>query len=257
MSTARYALQINIRGALKMSTNTEEVSWKNIWERKGDVASNHIELKNLIAIDGFDTGAGEFSVNSWLSFVKEIQERLNIRETKRVLEVGCGAGAFLFPMSNSNIEIFGIDYSISLVELCSKIMPSGIFKVAEAKSLPFEDLFFDVILSNSVFQYFESLNYAENVVNEMARLLNSAGHIALLDINDASKEYEYESIRRAKLGDDEYDRLYGSLTHQFYKKEWFEHIADHLNLKCIIMDQNIIGYENSKFRYNVFLSRED
>jgi len=235
---------------------TEQNLWKNIWERKGNEVSGELEIADLIAIDGFDTGAGEFSVNSWLSFVKEIQERLNIKKTKKILEVGCGAGAFLFPMYNSSIEVFGIDYSSSLVELCSKIMPSGIFKVAEAETLPFEDLFFDAIISNSVFQYFESLNYAENVVNEMARVLKSTGYIALLDINDASKKYEYESIRRAKLGNDEYDRLYGNLTHQFYEKEWFETIANHLNVKCVIQDQNIIGYENSKYRYNVFLSRE-
>ena len=108
-----------------------------------------------------------------------------------------------------------------------------------------------------VFQYFESLTYAENVINEMARTLKSTGNIALLDINDASKKQEYESIRRAKLGDDDYYRLYGSLTHQFYRKEWFENIANHLNFECVIENQNIIGYDNSRFRYNVFLSRED
>ena len=238
-------------------SRTGQNLWKNIWERKGNEVSGELELADLIAIDGFDIGTGEFTVNSWLSFVKEIQERLNIKETQKILEVGCGAGAFLFPMSNSNIEVFGIDYSSSHVELCSNIMPSGIFKVAEAERIPFENMYFDAIISNSVFQYFESLNYAENVVNEMVRVLKSTGCIALLDINDASKKYEYESIRRARLGNDEYDRLYGSLSHQFYKKEWFETIANYLNVKCVIQDQNIIGYENSKFRYNVFLTQID
>ena len=236
-------------------STTEQDLWKSIWERKGNEVSEKIELAELIAIDGFDTGAGNFSVNSWLTFVKEIQVRLNIKG--KILEVGCGAGAFLYPLYNADINIFGIDYSSSLVDICLRIMPSGIFKVAEANILPFEDLFFDAIVSNSVFQYFESLTYAENVINEMARTLKSTGNIALLDINDASKKQEYELIRRAKLGDDDYYRLYGSLTHQFYRKEWFENIANHLNFECVIENQNIIGYDNSRFRYNVFLSRED
>lgn len=236
-------------------SQAEQNVWKKIWERKGNEASGEIELADIIAIDGFDTGAGAFSVNSWVSFVKEVQQHLNIKEKQKILEVGCGAGAFLLPMSHANIEVFGIDYSRSLVALCSKIMPLGVFKVAEAKTIPFEDSFFDAIISNSVFQYFESLSYAENVVNEMARALKSTGCIALLDVNDAAKKYEYESIRRAKLGNDEYDTLYENLTHQFYKKEWFEAIANRLNVQCVIQDQNIIGYENSKFRYNVFLSR--
>ena len=241
-----------------MKKNKSDLNlWKNVWRTKGKEASEKAELKDLMNIDGwFHTAAGDLSINTWLSFIKEIQERLKIKETKILLEVGCGAGASLFPMYNSNIKVFGIDYSCSLIKLCTKIMPFGIFTVSEAETLPFKDYFFDAIICNSVFQYFESINYAENVVNEMARVLKSTGNIAILDINDSSKKYEFESIRKLKLGNKEYDRLYDNLPHQFYKKEWFKTIANRLNVKCDIEDQNIIGYKNSKFRFNVFLSKE-
>ena len=230
--------------------------WRSVWERKGSGAPNQVELADLIAIDGFDTGAGKFPADNWLTFVEEIQLRLNINGTQRVLEVGCGAGAFLLPLSSSRIEVFGIDYSYSLVQLCRKVIPSGTFTVAEAKNIPFDDSYFDTVVSHSVFQYFESLDYAETVVNETVRVLKNTGHIALLDINDASKKCDYESLRREKLGNDEYDRLYGvGVAHQFYSKEWFGNIANNLNLECDIQDQNITGYENSEFKYNVFLSR--
>jgi ubiquinone/menaquinone biosynthesis C-methylase UbiE len=238
-----------------MKDNEGPVTWKEIWERKGDVVSDDIELKDLIAIDGFDTGAGEFSVDSWLSLVEEIKLELDINGSHRVLEVGCGAGAFLLPISISGANVYGIDYSNPHIQLCKKIMKSGIFRTSEARNIPFEDSFFDAVISNSVFQYFPNLEYAEKVVCEIARVSKKHGRVALLDINDASKKDEYELIRRSALGDDEYDRLYGSLSHQFYEKEWFERIAINLDLKCEVRDQDIVGYKNSKLRYNVFLKK--
>ncbi len=239
-----------------MSQSGEPVIWKTIWEKKGKVASDDMDLTTLIAIDGFDTGAGEFPVDSWLSFVEETKEKLRLKKEQKILEVGCGAGAFLLPIYNSGMAVYGIDYSNSHIQLCTKIMKLGIFKVSEANNIPFEDEFFDAVVSNSVFQYFDDLEYAEKVVTEIARVLKKKGCAAILDLNDVAKKEKYESIRRNKLGDTEYDRLYGNLSHQFYKKEWFDNVANNFGLKCRIQEQNIKGYDNSKFRYNVFLEKE-
>jgi hypothetical protein len=92
-------------------------------------------------------------------------------------------------------------------------------------------------------------------MSEISRVLKMKGCAALLDINDAAKKEKYESIRRSKLGEKEYERLYGVLKHQFYNKEWFVAVAKNLGLTCKIQDQNIVGYDNSKFRYNVYLEK--
>jgi ubiquinone/menaquinone biosynthesis C-methylase UbiE len=97
-------------------------------------------------------------------------------------------------------------------------VPTGTFEVSEAKTIPFESEMFDAVVSNSVFQYFSDLGYAESVVREIARVLKKSGRAALLDINDANKKEKYESIRRKRLGDKEYDRLYGSLKQLYYSK---------------------------------------
>jgi ubiquinone/menaquinone biosynthesis C-methylase UbiE len=239
-----------------MRKNGEPLIWKNIWETKGRVAPDEIDLAKLIAIDGFDTGAGEFPVHSWLPFVEETKIKLGLKKEQKILEVGCGAGAFLLPIYNSGMVVCGIDYSNSLIQVCTKIMKAGIFKVAEANNIPFEDEFFDAVVSNSVFQYFDDLEYAQNVVSEIARVLKKKGCAAILDVNDFTKKEKYESIRRKKLGDKEYDRLYANLNHQFYKKEWFGNIAKNFGLNCEVQEQNIKGYDNSVFRYNVFLEKE-
>jgi ubiquinone/menaquinone biosynthesis C-methylase UbiE len=234
---------------------SKPVIWKDVWENKGKAAPDTLDLTNLIAIDGFDQGAGKFPLDSWLSFIEETKKRLRLKKEKKILEVGCGAGAWLLPIYNYGVEVYGIDYSESMVQLCREIMKLGTFKVSEANDIPFEDQFFDAVVSHSVFQYFADLEYAENVMSEIARVLKKKGCAALLDINDAAKKEKYESIRRSKLGEKEYDRLYSTLKHQFYSKEWFDTVAKNLGLNCKIRDQNINGYDNSKFRYNVYLEK--
>ena len=235
---------------------TDKASWKDIWEKKGHVSLERIELKELIAIDGFDTGAGQFPIQSWLSFVEAIRARLDIREGYSVLEVGCGAGAFLLPLANEGINVYGIDYTGSLVGLCEQAIPVGVFCVSEANRIPFESGMFDVVVSNSVFQYFCGLEYAQTVLQEISRVLKENGKAALLDINDADMKDEYESIRRTRLGNEEYERLYSSIQHQFYSRSWFEDQAERIGFSCSIQEQDIQGYENSAFRYNVFLEKE-
>jgi ubiquinone/menaquinone biosynthesis C-methylase UbiE len=118
------------------------------------VVSDGVDLAKLIAIDGFDTGAGELPVDSWLSFVEETKNTLRLKREQKILEVGCGAGAFLLPMYNFGIAVYGIDYSDPHPQLCTNVMKLGTFKLSEAKNIPFEDEFFDAVISNSVFQYF-------------------------------------------------------------------------------------------------------
>jgi SAM-dependent methyltransferase len=229
--------------------------WKKIWNRKGSSLVANLGLEELIGIDGFDTGAGKFPTEKWLANVSMIEKRLNIEPGTKMLEIGCGAGAFLFPLVGKNIDLYGIDYSKNLINLACQAIPSGTFFTAEANKLDFENCYFDYIVSNSIFQYFANITYAENVMDEISRVIKGSGKIALLDINDAEKKQEYESIRRGKLGAEEYEKLYSGLSHMFYERSWFEETAHGLGLDCGIEDVNIEGYENSNFRYNVFLKK--
>jgi cyclopropane fatty-acyl-phospholipid synthase-like methyltransferase len=241
----------------KCITNKEPTTWKTIWERKGNINSDNIDLEQMLAIDGFDTCTGQLSVGSWLSFSEQIRTRLGLKPGHKILEVGCGAGAFLLPFYNSGLSVYGIDYSDSLIKLSAQIMNPGVFKTSEANSIPFDQEYFDAVVSFGVFIYFRDLEYAAIVVKEMARVLKKNQQAAILDINDAAKKEKYELTRKKRLGDNEYYRLYGGdLQHQFYSKKWFSDIANKLDLRCEINDQNIERYENSRFRFNVFLEKK-
>ena len=228
-------------------------TWHALWRTKGLTAPPNPALFDLIKADGFDSGAGDHTEASWLSFSSLIIERLDLDAESTVLEVGCGAGAFLLPAYLEGIRVFGIDYSPSLVRVAARAMPSGRFAVATANRLPFATPCFDAIICHSVFQYFPDLSYAEKVLTEMVRLLKRGGRIAVLDVNDTAKQSDYLRIRQGKLSAAEYTKKYRGYPHLFFAKKWFADLAHRLDLTSTIEDQDIEGYANSWLRYNVFL----
>lgn len=228
------------------------MNWYDIWQKKASNVKENLNLEDLIAIDGFDTGAGYFPMESWMSFVNAVEGKLNIRKSDYVLEVGCGGGAFLLPSYEKGIKVCGIDYAENLIGICKKVMPQGKFKVDEACSLPFDNEQFDVVLSNSVYQYFPDIDYAERSFKEMIRILKIGGRGAILDINDLQKKIEFESFRRAKLDPETYERLYRNISHMYYSKAWFIKLGNQYNLKYEIYDQDIPEYKNSQFRFNFY-----
>ena len=138
------------------------------------------------------------------------------------------------------------------VEICRKVMPEGDFRICEANRLPFDAGVFDAVICNSVFQYFPDLSYAEEVLHEMLRVLSWDCKGAVLDINYAREKEQFEAARRRKLGDHEYERLYGNHPHLFYERSWFVALAKKYNLEHAISDQSIPGYINSDFRFNFY-----
>jgi SAM-dependent methyltransferase len=114
---------------------------------------------------------------------------------------------------------------------------------------------FDIILSNGVFHYFPNLDYAENTLKEILKVLKPGGKGVILDLNDIEKKEAYETYRRGKLELGEYERLYKDLKHLFFHKSWFEKFTNKYNLKYRIKDQSIPGYENSKFRFNFYFEK--
>lgn len=233
-------------------------NWKNIWDRKGnDILTSHdLTLSDMIREDGFDSGAGDHTLESWLALSGMVYEKLGVNPDSRVLEVGCGCGAFIYPAYQQGISVGGVDYSGQLVAGARKAMPGGIFLQAEASKLPFQDGQYDVVFCHSVFQYFPSEDYAQQAINEMIRMLASgSGRIGIIDINDAEREALFYQVRSETIGKEKYAEKYRDYPHRFYLKDWFNEIFSAAGFDVEIVDQDIENYGNSAFRYNVFANR--
>lgn len=167
-----------------------------------------------------------------------------------------GGGAFLKVLSsiNTNLRIYGIDYSNTLIEIAKCVIKNGEFFCDEAINIDklFKGKRFDSIVSGGVFVYFPSKQYAFEVIKKSYNLLADGGNLALLDLNDVNKKSVYSKIRRGKMSEEEYDKKYAGLNHLFFDKSEVFGIVESLGFRQIIIeDQHIDGYINNECRFNI------
>lgn len=230
------------------------MQWKAIWENP-DRIERHV-LDCLIKVDGFDSAAGSLSVDTWLPYCDDLYHKLSLSEDATIYDVGCGAGAFLYPFFCRG-HFVGVDYSRPLIDIAKGFFPKGEFNVGDAINLDTTSKY-DIVLSHSVFQYFPSHSVAKQVLTRMIEKARCM--VAVFDVNDANEKDVYHSHRLAAakangVTEKEYWEKYKDLKHQFYPKSFFQDIADKANLSCCITPQSNKDYGNAYLRYNVILKK--
>ncbi len=232
-------------------------AWKAVWNRRqaaevalsGDWQDVFLELKRL---NGFDVVDGGIPLDSLLMQGRRIVELLHLSPGMSVYDVGCGAGANLYLMQREGIVVGGTDYAATLVETARRVLP-GARELTCGEADAFDTtLKYDAALSNSVFSYFPSEDFAARVLTRM--LEKTTGAIGLIDLHDAAREEDFLAYRRATIPD--YDERYKGLGKFFYRRAFFEDFARAHNLRIEYPAIEMEGYWNTPFVFNVFMYRK-
>ena len=89
-----------------------------------------------------------------LSAVPELRKRwrevLGRVAGRRLLELGCGHGGEMAPMTREGAEVIGIDYSIPRLMMARAAAPGALVMVADAERLPFKNGTFSLVYGNSI-----------------------------------------------------------------------------------------------------------
>ena len=106
-------------------------------------------------------------------FQSKYKEIFEIEDKKKILEIGCGPGAFAESLSRwyRNAEIFGMDRDSNFIAFASKKAPQIHFLEGDATELPFESESFDVTISNTVVEHIEPSKF----YGEQYRVLKENG----------------------------------------------------------------------------------
>lgn len=114
-------------------------------------------------------------VDIFADLANEYAERLDLKPTDEVLEVGAGSGALTLAMRPKVRRIVATDLSAGMLEhLKSHDIETH---HCDAAKLPFADNTFDKTYFHGVSQYFPSLEYAATAVSEMLRVTRPGGRI--------------------------------------------------------------------------------
>jgi ubiquinone/menaquinone biosynthesis C-methylase UbiE len=95
-----------------------------------------------------------------------------VKPKMKLLDLACGDGLDLEYYKTLGAEIFGLDASDKLVEIARKRNPEADIKVGLFEKIPFEDSYFDVVLSKYAIQTSEDMS---PVFSEIYRVLKPGG----------------------------------------------------------------------------------
>lgn len=131
---------------------------RNLDERSAGTTLEVRKIARKFDKDFFDGdrkyGYGGFSYNPrfWTEVVKDFVKYYKLKNNSKILDIGCGKGFMIydFKILNPTFKTTGIDLSEYAVNNSKKEIKKDLF-VGNAKSLPFDDNFFDLVISiNSI-----------------------------------------------------------------------------------------------------------
>lgn len=158
---------------------------RNLKDRKEQKTNEIRQIAKQFEEDFFDGdrkfGYGGFSYNPkyWTNVVSDFITYYELENGSSVLDVGCAKGFMLydFYLNNNEIEIAGIDISEYAIAN-SKEEIHKFLQVADARSLPFEDNSFDLVIS----------------INTIHNLFKDDLIIALGEIKRVSKKHSFITV---------------------------------------------------------------
>jgi len=232
--------------------------WHKIWGRERDTVNTGEDLFTVFcklkAANGFDVmtddGYYEAFFKDFQAMQQKIREKVGGYES--VYEVGCGSGVnlFLFNRLDNITKLGGCDYSPSMIKLASEVVDSDDLKNIDAEDIDTEEKY-DIVISDSVFQYFTSPEKGYKVLDLMRRKANKM--VVIIEVHDEALKQEHLEYRRSMIED--YDERYKGLDKTFYSKE---KILDYVaslggGYDCEIVKPDNTEYWNNRFVFDLYI----
>lgn len=231
--------------------------WKTIWERKGCQRIGKDLLQSLIEMNGFNHPFSQVSVIDWREKALMIYEKLGLKTGDKVLDVGCGSGAMSFALKeiDPSLQIFGVDYSTTLIGHAKKALPKDKFIAVDAADMNFPKDSFDAVFSHSVFLYFPTQSYAFGVIEKMVDYLKPGKKGFILNVPDALRMTNREDTRRNVMSPEVYKNKYEGLRHYYYYKEVLRDKLHKHNCTSIIPRQKKDS-KLDKYTFNILYTKK-
>ncbi len=141
----------------------------------------------------------------WTKSLRDyVYKRIGFRQTKLILDVGCGTGVILRELSQiSTFTTFGVDINPATIRFAHSTSPKSLPTIGDALYLPFRAESFDVSQCHFLLLWVTS---PRQVLIEMVRVLRPGGYLLVLAEPDYGGRIDYPS-ELAKLGSWQIDAL--------------------------------------------------
>ena len=195
--------------------------------------------------------------------------RIRALGSERLLEIGCGTGLLLFELAPECQQYCATDISKTAVDYVSgRLDKLGHVTVWQAAADNFEGVaegVFDVVVLNSVVQYFPGAEYLERVLQGAIRAVRPGGHIFVGDVRSLAlweafhTSVEVERARPGAQRDELRERVARRLQQEpelIVAPDFFADLAERMPVVTAVEAQVKRGFwenELTRFRYDVVL----
>ncbi len=155
-------------------------AWHEIWEAKGRTAATDLHV-----IDGYDL----LPAREWEGMIATLAAPCGLRPGMDVVELGCGAGAFLATLRQlePGLRLEGLDYAASLIAIARARLP-GRFHVGDIRDCPaVGSATADLACSFGALIYLDSDSDVRRTLVELDRVTRPGGRIYIGEISDLAK----------------------------------------------------------------------
>ncbi|MCX7921060.1 MAG: amino acid adenylation domain-containing protein [Clostridia bacterium] len=173
--------------------NVQVEEWENVFDKAYNTDDNQEEDFNISSWNSSYTGLPlpDEEMRIW---VNSTIERIIALQPDKVLEIGCGTGLLLSRVAPSCEKYWGTDISSTALDFVAQKLVAKRQELSNVKLFrrnaddfsDFEVQDFDVIVLNSVAQYFPNVNYLLSVLKKAVSLVarNGKGAVFLGDIRN-------------------------------------------------------------------------
>ncbi|WP_295653721.1 class I SAM-dependent methyltransferase [uncultured Mucilaginibacter sp.] len=124
---------------------------------------------------------------------------------KTVLDAGCGGGRNLVYFLQNGYEVWGIDPNREALEAVKELSqmlapenPTSNFIMAPSENLPFEDSYFDLVISSAVLHFAQSQTHFDAMLQSMWRVLKPGGYLFARLASDIGIETLIKSLANGR-----------------------------------------------------------
>jgi protein-L-isoaspartate(D-aspartate) O-methyltransferase len=143
----------------------------------------------------------------WVKVAQSMIKHYNLKPGDRILDVGCGKGFLLYDFTQilPGLEVRGIDISQYAIENGKEEIRPYLM-TGDAKGLPFDDNFFDLVIS----------------INTLHNLYCNDFYNALKEIERVSRKYKYICVESYRNEEEKVNLLYWQVTCEMFctPREW-------------------------------------
>lgn len=164
--------------------------WRELYESTYGESSSSTGDFNLAGWNSSYTGE-PIPAEEMRLWVEETVSLIQGLQPRRVLEIGCGSGLLLTRIALDCESYTGLDFSASVIEQLGRYVRQrpDLSRVELSQGLAHEleflqDGSIDLVILNSVIQYFPSVSYFLKVLAQAVRVTREGGHIFIGDVRN-------------------------------------------------------------------------